>query len=87
MGPFVDRFVITGHETRVMAASNKQADILFALNVYYQTTSLTMMKTKRHMKLQLKSTLGKMETNMDNEEGMHTLHYPMIKQRCIINCR
>ena len=33
MGPFVDQFVITGCETRAMAASNKKADVLFALNV------------------------------------------------------
>ena len=33
MSPFIDQVVITRHEMRVMVASNKKADVLFAINV------------------------------------------------------
>ena len=89
MGPFVDQFVITGCETRAMAASNKQADILFALNVLLDNFDND--EDKEAYEATIEEYFGKsgdeIETITDNEEGMHTLRYPMIKQTCIRNCR
>ena len=90
MGPFVDRFVITGRETRAMAASNKKADVLFALNIlsdnFFDTD-----KDKEAYAATIEEYFGESgdetKTNTDNEEGMHRLRYPMIKQTYIRNCR
>ena len=81
MGPFVDRFVFTGCETRVMAASNKKADVFFALNLLSDNFFDTNEDKEAYMAT-IEEYFGERgdetETNTDNEEGMHRLRYTMI---------
>ena len=90
MGPFVDRFVITGCETRVMVASNKKADVLCALNVLLDNFFDTD-EDKEAYTATIEEYFGETgdetEANTDNELGVHRLRYPMVKQTCISNCR
>ena len=90
MGPFVDRFVNTGRKKRAMAASNKKADVLFALNILSDNFFDTDEDKEAYaatIEEYFEESSDETETNTDNEEGMHRLHYPMIKQTCIRNCR
>ena len=81
MGPFVDRFVITGCETRAMVASNKKADVLFALNIL-SDNFFDNDKDKETYTATIEEYFGEsgdeMETNTGNNEGMDTLRYPII---------
>ena len=79
MDPFVDWFVITGCKTRAMVGSNKKADVLFAILMYCRTTD----KDKKACMATIEEYFSdETEANTDNEEGMHTLNYSMIKQTC-----
>ena len=81
MGSFVDWFVITGCETRAMVASNKKADVLFALNIL-SDNFFDNDEDKEAYAATIEKYFGEggdeMETNTGNEEGMDTLCYPMI---------
>ena len=78
MGPFIDWFVITGRETRAMAASNNKADVLFALNVlsdnFFDTD-----EDKEAYAATIEEYFGESgdetETNTDSEEGMIALSH------------
>ena len=73
MGPFVHRFVMTGHEIRAMA-SYKKGDVLFAINVlsdnFFDDDT-----DKEAYAAVIEEYFGESgdetDANMDNEEGMH----------------
>ena len=74
MGPFVHRFVITGREIRAMAASQKKADVLFAIDVLSENF-FNNDGDKDAYAATIEEYFGESgdetDANTDNEEGMH----------------
>ena len=72
MGQFVHRFVITGCEIRAMAAFQKKADVLFAINVlsdnFFNNDKEAYAATIEEY---FRENDDETDANMDNEEGMH----------------
>ena len=72
MGRFVYRFVIAARETTVMAASNKKADVLFAINILSDNFFDKDEDNNAYSALieeYFAESGDETETNTDNEEG------------------
>ena len=70
------RFVFFAHENIMMAATNKKADVLFAINALSDNFFDKEDNDAYSAVIEeyFAESGDKTETNTDNEEGMHFLH-------------